>query len=312
MVNILRGMCGVLLFVTAAVFVGVSGCATAERFVHMNSKQALEAKTFVFKDGVGGVYYDFNIGEAAKIDTFVFFYGGSGCPSWKQVMPGYVDGFGGNARVFALNKRFVGDKSLGVSDCGKAFYQSNEPEQWYSDLAEFIERQLDVATVAPKNIVLVGVSEGALVASRVATLQPRVTHLAIIGSGAHTVRHALVELWKLPGDIPGIGDRWTDLAADPYSIEKFKFGHTYRWWTSVLDIDPVPNYLGLNIPIFVGIGENDESHPAKSARELKEILNGQGKTNIVVRVYPGANHRLSDSNKSFRYDYFKELSSMMN
>lgn len=287
-----------------------SGCTTIQRVSHMYGSEAQTAAKFAFKDGGETFYYTFTTGDNEQLDTFVFFYGGSGCPSWKQVMPGYVEGLQANARIFAVNKRFVGDRSTGIFDCGNEFNIANKPDQWYADLEEFVRFQLAASARRPRNVALVGVSEGALVASMVASRVPEVTHLGIIGSGAYPLRKALAAAQVTKDGNIDIAKEWEDIKADPTNIQKTKYGHPYRWWVSVLDIDPTPNYLRLGIPILIGIGEKDESHPAESALLLQDRFREMNKNNLTIRVYPGANHRLAEGDHSYRRDFFRELSSM--
>lgn len=166
----------------------------------------------------------------------IFFYGVTGCPSWKSVMPGYVSGLTISAHVFVLNKRFVPDRSTGLFDCGNDFYLSNNPDQWVADSLGFITTQVRSATPKPENVVFVGVSAGALPA--------------------------------------------TKIAADPRSIEKDWYGNPCRWWADIVDIDTLPDFLQLTIPILIGTGWQDESVPvesvlfleSKSRRLVKAIL----------------------------------------
>lgn len=174
-----------------AAALALSGCTTLERMAHLYSPEAPEALRFAFKDGGSSVFYSFVVGSAPQPPTAVFFYGGSGCASWKAVMPGYVEGLGADARVWVLNKRFVSDRATGLWDCGQAFDEANHPGQWRADYAEFITEQLSRMRPRPSRVLLVGLSEGAIPAVQVATRLSAVTHLALIGSGGHTLRQAL-------------------------------------------------------------------------------------------------------------------------
>ncbi len=78
-----------------------------------------------------------------------------------------------------------------------------------------------------------------------------------------------------------------------------------------MDIEPLPDFLKLNIPVLVGIGEQDESVPVDSARFLESKFNEAGKTNLILKVYPGADHRLSGNGVSHRSEFFAELSGML-
>lgn len=298
------------LFLISLAFAS-SGCTTFQRTAHMYGGEAPKPLSFQYKDGVSSTYYSFIVGDAVKLDTAIFFYGGTGCPSWKSVMPGYVSGLTVNARVFVLNKRYVSDRSTGMFDCGREFHLANNPGQWVADYSEFIAAQISSASPKPKNVVLVGVSEGALPATKVARLSPVVTHLAIIGSGGYSMRKSLATLRQKGATRFDVDSGWEKITTDPHSIEKEWYGNRYRWWSDVMDLDPLPDFLKLNIPILVGIGERDESVPVESAYFLDEKFRESRKGNLVVRVYSGADHRLSSNGVSHRSEFFAELSRLL-
>jgi pimeloyl-ACP methyl ester carboxylesterase len=298
------------LFVLSLAF-AMSGCTTLERMAHMYSSEAPQPQIFQYKGGGSSVYYSFTVGDSSQPDTAVFFYGGTGCPSWKSVMPDYVSGLTIAARVFVLNKRFVPDRSIGRFDCGQDFHFANNPDQWVADYSEFIAAQIDSSTPKPRNIVLVGVSEGALPATKVAGLLPEVTHLAIIGSGGYSMRKSLATL-KQKGAIGfDVDAGWKKIAADPRNIENNWYGNPHRWWSDIMDVEPLPDFLKLSIPIIVGIGEQDESVPVESARFLASQFKEVGKSNLILYVYPCADHRLSGNGISHRNDFFAVLSRLL-
>lgn len=298
------------LFVFSLVF-ALSGCTTIQRTVHMYGNEAPPPLSFQYRDGGTSIYYSFTVGDNPQPDTAVFFYGATGCPSWKSVMPGYVNGLTVSARVFVLNKRFVPDRSIGLLGCGREFHLANNPDQWVADYSEFIMTQLSASTTKFKNVVLVGVSEGAWPAAKVAGLLPEITHLAIIGSGGDSMRKSLATL-KQKGAISfDVESGWKEISTDPRSIEKEWYGNPYRWWSDVMDIDPLPDFLKLNIPIIVGIGEKDESVPVESALLLESKLKEAGKDNLILKVYPESDHRLNGNGISHRNAFFAELSRLL-
>lgn len=286
----------------------ISGCTILERTAHMYSDDAPPPQTFQYKDGGSSIYYALTVGNKPQPDTAVFFYGATGCPSWKSVMPGYVSGFTVAARVFVLNKRFVPDRSTGLFDCGRDFHLANNPEQWVADYSEFIAAQISPITPKPRNVVLVGVSEGALPAAKIAGLLPEVTHLAIVGSGGYSMRKSLATLRQRDAIGFDVASGWKKIATDPRSIENNWYGNPYRWWSDIMDIEPLPDFLKLNIPIVVGIGEQDASVPIESAHFLASQFKDAGKNNLILHVYPGADHRLSGNGISHRSEFFAALS----
>jgi len=298
------------LFVFSLVFT-LSGCTTIQRTAHMYGSEAPPPLSFQYKDGGSSIYYSFTVGNASQPDTAVFFYGATGCPSWKSVMPGYVNGLTVSAHVFVLNKRFVPDRSIGLLDCGREFHLANNPDQWVADYSEFIAAQLGTNAPKFKNVVLVGVSEGALPTTKVAGLSPAITHLAIIGSGGDSMRKSLATLMQSGAILFDVESGWKKISADPRSIEKDWYGNPYRWWSDVMDLDPLPDFLKLNIPIIVGIGEKDESVPVESALFLESKFKEAGKNNLILKVYPESDHRLDGNGISHRNEFFAELSRLL-
>lgn len=290
-----------------ALWICGSGIA-AESNVPPDTDATFASRTFSYRDGGTATYHSFIIGKDSRPDVAVFFYGGSGCRSWASVMPGYVEGLTANARVFALDKRFVVHSSDASRACTDSFKAMNTPSRWVSDYSEFITAQLAAAPVRPKRVLLVGVSEGGLVAPKVATLHPEVTHLAIIGDGAWTMRESLRQLHRthaIPFDVDA---EWKAIEADRDSIEHEWFGNPYRWWADVMDISAKNDLLKLEIPILVGFGERDTSVPVESALALKSAFEAEHKTNLRLIVYPGADHRLNAGPVSHRPHFFEEVS----
>jgi pimeloyl-ACP methyl ester carboxylesterase len=298
-----------ILVLALALF--LSGCTAIQRTAHMYGNDAPVAHTFQYGDGGSSSYYAFNIGNAAQADTVLFFYGATGCPSWKSVMPGYVAGLTANARVFALNKRHVADRSMGFFDCGREFHLANNTERWVADHSEFIATQLDRIAPRPRNVVLVGVSEGAIPAVKIAARTSAVTHLAIIGSGGYSLRQSLTTLQQKGTIGFDVASGWQEISSDPSSIDKSWYGNRYRWWSDVMDIAPIDDYLTLDIPILVGIGEQDESVPVESVRFLDAQFRRAGKHNLAVRIYPDADHRLSRKGVSLRNEFFATLGDLL-
>ena len=299
----------ICLFILSLAF-SMSGCSTLERTAHMYGSEA-PPQTFQYKDGGSSTYYAFSVGDAPQPDTAVFFYGATGCPSWKSVMPGYVSGLTVAARIFVLNKRFVPDRSTGLFDCGRDFHLANNPNRWVADYSEFIATQISSITPKPKNVVLVGVSEGAFPAVKIAGILPEVTHLAIIGSGGYSMRKSLATLKQRDAIGFDVESGWKKIAADPRSIENSWYGNPYRWWSDIMDIEPLNDFLKLDIPIIVGIGEQDESVPSESARFLAAQFKEADKSNLILNVYPGADHRLNSNGISHRSEFFSDLSRLL-
>ncbi|MFM8857385.1 MAG: alpha/beta hydrolase family protein [Actinomycetota bacterium] len=223
-------------------------------------------------------------------------------------MPAYTAGLPEGSQVHVLNKRHVAHADRAPTRCTRAFHLANNPRQWFSDYMEFISAQLHAAPSPPKRVLLVGVSEGAVPAIRVARSRRDITHVAIIGDGGWTMRQSLTAL-AARGALPvSVEDGWLQIAADAQSTSKQWLGNPYRWWFDVMDLDPLADYLALTQPILVGFGELDESVPVESARFLENKFREVGKSNLTLVVYPGANHRLNAGSVSYRTEFFRAVS----
>ena len=261
------------------------------------------AETFVFPDGGRSLYYQFQLDPGAPSETFVFVYGGSGCVDWTPYIPSYFEGLDASATIFALNKREVDEASL-QDRCGPTFAQYNFLRQWVADYMEFISFQLGQADLKPRNVVLIGISEGSLPAVKVARSRTDITHLLIIGDGGWTMRRSLEEL----AGKDYVDNAWRMIAADANSLTNEWMGHPYRWWFDIMDLEATPDYLSLEIPILIGHGEADQSVPVQSSLSLKEAFEDAGKSNLTLRTFPNADHTLTAGEHNYRRELFEELS----
>lgn len=78
-----------------------------------------------------------------------------------------------------------------------------------------------------------------------------------------------------------------------------------------MDRDPLHDFLKLEIPILIGIGERDTMVPVESAYFLKSESDAAGKTNLTLKVYPQADHHLRSNGVSSLNDYFALLSNLI-
>ena len=262
------------------------------------------AHTEVFRhaDGVEAASFRMQLGES-RSDVYLFTYGGSGCVSWRDYVAGYFRGLTGSVTVFALNKRHVPADATG-STCGRAFAVDDNPRQWIADYGAFIAHHLRRAPTPPRRVVLLGVSEGAYVAVKVAVAHAAITDLAIIGDGAWTMRQSMHAL----DGREAVEAAWKTVAADPSSLDEHWMGHPHRWWSEVVDLDPSRDYLKLTIPILVGFGDKDASVSVGSAMALRDLFTRSGKRNLTLRIYAGADHTLMAGTISYRQQFFAELS----
>ncbi len=277
-------------------------------------------------------------GEVMDVDTFVFFISGSGCTSLRYFLPHYfrgLEGESGPMRIFMLQKRFIGESTWGRSfGCDPAFIQADHPSQWLADQAAFITAQRDAVAVhrRPSRIVIVGVSEGAEIAPLLARSMPGITHVVLLGNGGmpplqayrlQLLRHGMpmpAELAALSGaDVEhapaglakpmmlaaGMAKTAAACTVQPDASRTIA-GHSWRYWCELAQLDPTSDLLALtdDVPIWVAMGAEDDAVPIASAQYLAREFARHRRPNLVLRIYPGADHQLVTNSRANTTDFW--------
>ncbi len=244
------------------------------------------------RDGYKSIYYKHTIGDKEKIDTILFFITGSGHSSLQYYLSSYFQGLVGNVKIFALQKRYVSNRSTGIFKTKKDYDETNTINKRVNDNIDFINHILRHEHIQGGiNIVILGVSSGGRVAPEVAYNIPQCTHLAVLGDGGMKG----IESFRIWGKKNGINfdKKYHEMKNDPNKTDKKILGqYTYKWWLSVLDSDPMNYLIKIDVPIFYSAGEKDDMMP-----------------NLKVVLYPDCNHVLVDSKgNSFLKKYMRDLS----
>jgi pimeloyl-ACP methyl ester carboxylesterase len=294
------------VFLLLALAAGVAGCTSVEDragvIENPSGTQSPAPRDFIFHDAGRAVYYSFAVGSPVSESPVIFFISGSGCESVKRRFPVFFDPVKArlNADVFVLQKRGIEDGADGKT-CSDTFRESAYFDRIVADQKEFIDAMYQSMQRKPKIVVIIGVSEGALVAARIAALDDRFTNVALIGGGGTSMRENLRLLagkhWYF-GNLQTTLDR---IDANPDSLEMTAWGHSYKYWSSMLDVDVGDLLLKTNALILLGMGEKDESVPVETIPKLREKFAAAGKNNLSVYIYPDANHRLYSSAQSHSY-----------
>jgi dienelactone hydrolase len=239
--------------------------------------------------------------EALPLAVFVQ---GSGCDSQFMMRGNRIAGgiqnllhaaVRGRARVMVVEKPGVSflDESAhpgSAEGCSEEFLREHTLVRW----AEAVSAALDAALALPRtdasHVLIVGHSEGGIVAARVAAENHHVTHVASLagggpsqlfdfvhGAGAHAIEVYL---------------SWADIQRDPESIAKFWRGHPYRRWASFLASSPLDGLLRTDARIFLAHGTEDASVPVVSFDVARAELAARGK-NVTVERIDGADHGFS-------------------
>jgi uncharacterized protein (TIGR03067 family) len=142
---------------------------------------------------------------------------------------------------------------------------------------------------------VVGHSEGGIVAAHLAAANSRATHVAVLAGGGPTQLFDLVELARRrrqPDEDPAAGERrarqvyegWARVLADPDNADKFWMGHPHRRWSSFLKTSTLEGLLASRAAVFLAHGTADRAVPVASFDVLRAELTTRGRDVTVERL----------------------------
>lgn len=285
---------------------------------------------FSTRDGFGREIIFYLSKTASKSSLpLVAFVEGSGCRSrfeerGGKILPagGHIvvaDVFKDKARVLVVEKpgvKYLSQPRDGCKDAAE-FNRELTLERWAEANEAAIRAARKLTNISRDKILVVGHSEGGLVACRVARDLPEiVTHVSTIAGGGGSQLYDIVSLAR-QGEffdkvspepekrVQYVLDEWKNIQANPLSAEKFFFGFAYRRWSSFLATSPIEELTQTQAKIYIAQGTADRAVDPASADLLYAQLLAKNRQVIYDRV-DGANHsfRIKDKPKT---DGWQEL-----
>jgi uncharacterized protein (TIGR03067 family) len=245
---------------------------------------------------------------AEKLPVAVFIQG-SGCASVFSERAGQVYGgmqnllqaaAKGRVRVLVVEKPGVAfgtvPKSPGSAEEGSAeFRREHTLPRWVEAVNAAVLATHRLEDVDWTRTLVVGHSEGGIVAAHVAAANPLVSHVAVLAGGGPTQLFDLTELASqaLPGDrstddalgrVQAIRDGWAKVLADPDRADQFWLGHPYRRWSSFLKSSTIEGLLASRASVFAAHGALDKAVPVASFEVLRSELSSRGRDLVALRL----------------------------
>jgi len=260
----------------------------------------------------------------------VLFIEGSGCGSRFEERVGKIRSAGGHivvADVFKDKARVLIVEKPGVEylfqppngDCKNLteFNREHTLERWAEANEAAIRAARRLPQIEKSRTLVVGHSEGGLVACRVARELPEiVTHASSIAGGGASQLFDLISLARRGEFFDEVSpdpevrakfvlDKWKDIQTNPTSADKFFFGFAYRRWSTFLTASPIEELSAVRAKIYIAQGTADTAVEPTSADALYAQLVAKNKQVVYDRV-EGANHsfRIKDKPKT---DGWQEL-----
>ena len=199
--------------------------------------------------------------------------------------------------------------SVRYSSSGRRYYPENDTFtqlyslDWRAETAsatiDYLIKKLPIDT---RKVIVMGYSEGAQVAPRVAVLNKKVTHVVCMVGNALNQLYDFMLAARLQAEqqqispaesqriVDSLYTEYAKLYQSPKAVNQTWYGSTYLKWSSFSRTTPLENMLKLSIPILYIAGGRDNNQTILSMDYAKLEFLRQGKTNLTYRVYPDCNH----------------------
>jgi erythromycin esterase len=206
----------------------------------------------------------------------------------------------GRLRVLVVEKPGVAfgtvSKRAGSAEGGSAeFRREHTLPRWVEAVNAALRATHRLEDIDWTRTLVVGHSEGGIVAAHLASSNPLASHVALLAGGGPTQLFDLCELASQvrPSDhspaeaqsrVAEVRRGWAKVQAEPDSADKLWLGHPHRRWASFLKTSTLEGLLGSRAPVFAAHGTADQAVPVASFDLLRAELTARGRDLVASRL----------------------------
>ncbi len=237
---------------------------------------------------------------------------GTGCSSqfvsvggrMSRGLQGVLDSVArGRARVLAVEKpgvEFLDDPpdDGDARACRPEFLAQFTLDCWAATIRDAIQAAQKLPGVDASKTLVIGHSEGGIVAMRVSNVSPQVTHAASLSGGGPVYLFHLAEFMrskKLDAE-QEVYACWGEILKDPDSAAKFCWGQTYRQWSSFMKTSVIAEALQSHALLYFAHGTADTQQSIAGFDVLRAELAAKQRDAVFERI-EGADHALDLPNQ---------------
>jgi predicted esterase len=177
--------------------------------------------------------------------------------------------------------------------CREVFLKEHTLDRWSEAVVAAVRAAHHLARIDRRKTIVIGASEGGIVAAHVSNIFPSITHVASIGGGGPVHLFDLAEFMRrrnlnAENEVYAC---WDKIRIDPNSMTKFCWGHTYRELSSFLKTSLIDECLRSKSRLYLVHGTADEANFIAGFDVLRAELAAKGRAAIFERL-DGADHGL--------------------
>lgn len=206
--------------------------------------------------------------------------------------------------------------------CGKEFLREHTLPRWGEAIGACLRAARRLPGVDRRRLLLVGHSEGGIVAAHVAASNPWVSHIALLSSSGPSQLFDLIQCAKslnsrandereIERRVNKILNTFASIRKAPASISRFAWGHPYRRWSSFLGSSTLEEILKSRAKVFMVHGSQDPVVPVASFEFLRSELIRRG-VDVTARLVAGAGHNLAPRGSMSLTSMRRTLASILN
>ncbi len=260
-------------------------------------------------------FYISETSSTAKLPLVVYVQGSGNNSHFiknnEQIIPlnGHIylfESLQGKARLLIVEKPGVNylDNPKETTKNGH-FNRQHSLEKWSEAISASIKAAIRSGLADSSKILVVGHSEGGLVACKLGNdLADLVTHVGVFAGGGNSQLYDLIYLARKGSFFNTISDdvlirthhvlgEWEKIRAEPYSTSKFFLGFTYLRWASFMQTSCIEQLEHCKAKIFIAQGMKDENLDPSSADQLYAHLLSKNKDVTYDRL-ENADHSFNE------------------
>jgi pimeloyl-ACP methyl ester carboxylesterase len=215
---------------------------------------------------------------------------------------------------FAITAELPFSKETARSDCPDTYLKNNVPEQRVMDYARILAAlRISAASWWNRKLIIVGGSEGALIAEQVAAIIPETDCLIIFGFGGRRFEDDVLQSVRDEMKESGLDNKATEekvvamqemfkAALSDRSPNEIASGYSHAWWASMLRMDQSAMLRAVSVPVLAIQGGRDHNVSIAGARALMAPFRAGGRGNVEYIEYPGLDHTFTDADGASHWD----------